>query len=209
MHNIESRSMKIYFTASTAEFKKYRNIYFDIRDYLVEQEHLLTRDWLTKAETRIDNGSLDVTDIKQIYKLCMTAIKDADLVIIEDTVSNFSTGHQITIALEQQKPTLVLWQSKKHKHFKNMFIHGIDSDYLEIKKYNESSYKGIIRTFINKYEDSKQKNRFHLVLNQVERNYLDWVQFNKGKSRTRVIRDSLLKIISEDKEYERYLAKEK
>src|SRR3990167_9431737 len=207
MHNINSLSMKIYFTCSTAEFKKYRNDYFAIRDFIVEQDHLLTRDWLAKTEARIDNGTLNVTDIKQIYKLCMAAIKDADLVIIEDTVSNFSTGHQITAAIEQQKPTLVLWQSKKHRHFKNMFIHGIESDYLEVKEYDMDNFKEIINTFISKYKDSKQKNRFHLVLNQVERNYLDWIQFNRGISRTRIIRDSLLKIIAEDKEYEKYLAR--
>ncbi|OGC52119.1 hypothetical protein A2982_01335 [candidate division WWE3 bacterium RIFCSPLOWO2_01_FULL_39_13] len=199
--------MKIYFTCSTAEFKKYRNDYFAIRDFIVEQDHLLTRDWLAKTEARIDNGTLNVTDIKQIYKLCMAAIKDADLVIIEDTVSNFSTGHQITAAIEQQKPTLVLWHGKKHRHFKNMFIHGIESDYLEVKEYDMDNFKEIINTFISKYKDSKQKNRFHLVLNQVERNYLDWIQFNRGISRTRIIRDSLLKIIAEDKEYEKYLAR--
>lgn len=199
--------MKIYFTCSTAEFKKYRDQYFAIRDLLVKQGHLLTRDWLAKTEARIDNGTLDVTDIKEIYKQCMTAIKDADLVIIEDTVSNFSTGHQITSAIEQQKPTLVLWQGKKHRHFKNMFIHGIESDYLEVKEYTAKDIEEIINTFINKYENSHQKSRFHLVLNQIERNYLDWIQFNKGKSRTRIIRNALLKVISEDKEYEKYLVK--
>ena len=197
--------MKIYFTASTAEFKKYRDYYFAIRDYLVEQDHLLTRDWLSNTESRIDHGIPDITDIKIIYKECMLAIREADLVIVEDTISNFSTGHQITAAIEQQKPTLVLWQGPKHRHFKSMFIHGINCDFLEIKEYNITNYKEIITNFCNKYEDAKLKNRFHLVLNQIEWNNLEWAQFNKGKSRTRVIRDSLLKSISEDQEYENYL----
>ena len=55
---------------------------------------------------------------------CLKITKNADLVIIEDTVSNFSTGHQITLALEMQKPTLVLWKGQKHKHFNQMFILG-------------------------------------------------------------------------------------
>src|SRR5688572_8047585 len=109
--------MKIYFTASTAKFDKYQKNYFAIRDFLVNEKHILTRDWLHKARHRIDNGLTEIFDMKQIYQDCMKAINEADIVIIEDTVSNFSTGHQITVALQRQKPTLVLWSESKHTHF--------------------------------------------------------------------------------------------
>lgn len=201
--------MKIYFTASTAEFKKYKHLYFSIRDYLVDQGHLLTRDWLPTTNKKIDTGQLTSYDVKTIYKLCVKAIREADLVIIEDTVSNFSTGHQITLALEMQKPTLVLWNQKKHKHFNMMFIHGIESDYLEVKQYTQENMHEIITTFINKYENIDQKNRFHLVLNQLERNYLDWAQFTQHKSRTKIIRDALKSEIENNVEYQNYLGEKK
>ncbi|MEP7104203.1 MAG: hypothetical protein ABI721_05865 [Candidatus Dojkabacteria bacterium] len=197
--------MKIYFTASTAEFNKYKKTYFKIRDFLVSENHILTRDWLDKTRTRIDNGMLEVFDIKEIYDACMKAIAESDIVIIEDTVSNFSTGHQITVALQRQKPTLVLWSKPKHRHFTNTFINGIDSDILEFYEYDESNIEEIIRRFTKKYENAKQKNRFHLVLSDVERRYLDWAQYNKDKSRTKIIRDSLRKYIDSDEEYKNYL----
>src|SRR3982751_725574 len=99
--------MKIYFTCSTAEFFTHRDNYFAIRDFLISKEHVLTRDWLPHTEEQLKLGSTDIRDIKQIYKACVEAIKESDLVIIEDTVSNFSTGHQITLALQMKKPTLV------------------------------------------------------------------------------------------------------
>lgn len=197
--------MKIYFTASTAEFKKYRDDYFYIRNFLVKNEHILTRDYLPETEQKILAGEKDITDIKKIYKACITAIKEADLVIIEDTVSNFSTGHQITIALQLKKPTLVLWQGQKYRTFKQMFIHGIDSDVLEIAEYTKNNLEEIIQEFITKYENISEKNRFHLVLSNPERMYLDWVQFTKGQSRTKVIRDSLRSVMNSDKEYSNYL----
>jgi len=197
--------MKVYFTSSTAELFKYRKYYYAIRDFLVDENHVLTRDWLKKTEDVIDSGNVELNNIKDIYKSCMTAIDEADVVIIEDTVSNFSTGHQITIALQKQKPVLVLWKGEKHRHFKKMFIHGIESDILEVSQYTLKNYKEIISVFINKYSNSQQRNRFHLVLNNLERNYLDWVQFNQGKSRTKIIRSGLNKIIDEDVEYRKYL----
>ncbi len=172
---------------------------------LISESHILTRDWLSDAKDRIDQGKIDRSDIKEIYQECMKALNEADLVIIEDTVSNFSTGHQITVALQRQKPTLVLRSVPKNQHFKNSFIEGIESDSLEVHKYDDSNLEDIIRTFIKKYENANQKNRFHLVLSEVERKYLDWAQFSKNKSRTKLIRDAIRKSMEEDGEFREYL----
>jgi hypothetical protein len=199
--------MKVYFTCSTAEFNKYKNTYFKIRNYLVSENHVLTRDWLPHTAERLKSKDIDVRDIKDIYKACMKAIRDADVVIIEDTVSNFSTGHQITMSLQLRKPTLVLWKGEKYRQFKQMFIHGIDSDILEIVEYRDNTLEEILHSFLKKYENANEKNRFHLVLNNAERMYLDWAQYKYGKSRTNLIRQGLRKIIEEDEEYKKYLAK--
>jgi hypothetical protein len=200
-------NMKIYFTCSTAEFVEHKDKYFAIRDFIVEENHVLTMDWLVNAQNKIDKGVIEIPDIKEIYKECINGINEADLVIIEDTVSNFSTGHQITVALQKQKPTLVLWNKPKHRHFNQTFIQGIDSDILEVKEYSMDNYKEIIHTFIKKYENASARNRFHLVLNDVERKYLDWAQFTKNKSRTKVIRDSLKEVIEGDEDYKKYLGR--
>ncbi len=197
--------MKIYFTSSTAEFLKYKKYYFAIRKHLIESGHILTRDWLPRADYRVDTNQVEITGIKEIYKECMNAIAEADLVIVEDTVSNFSTGHQITVALQRQKPTLVLWSKPKHRHFKKNFIQGVDSNYLEFYEYNLKNFKDIINKFIKKYSQANKKNRFHLIINDVERNYLDWAQFNYGESRTKLIRKALRKLINEDNNYDNYL----
>lgn len=198
--------MKIYFTASTAEFNRYRDDYFAIRNFLIKNNHLLTRDWLPQAEELIKTGRTEVRDIKEIYKACINAIKDAELVVIEDTVSNFSTGHQISTALSFRKPTLVLWQHEKSRQFKQMFIHGIESDRLQVSEYTKDDLETILQAFVQKYEGVNDTSRFHLVLNSVERAYLDWVQFTRHKSRTKVIRESLRNEMDKDEEYEKYLS---
>jgi hypothetical protein len=200
--------MKIYFTCSTAEFIKYKKNYLDIRDFLIQENHILTRDWLLAARKFITDNKTDLaTNIKKIYDDCIKAINDSEIVIVEDTVSNFSTGHQITVAIQRQKPTLVLWCKPKHKHFNQTFIQGIDSEYLQVSEYNKNNYQDIIKAFIKKYQNASKKTRFHLVVDEVERKYLDWGQFKKHKSRTKLIRESIRKAIDGDQEYQEYLRK--
>lgn len=200
--------MKIYFSCSTAELATHRDSYYAIRDYLAT-EHILTRDWLEATERHMQTGNKELPGIKTIYKLCVEAIREAELVIIEDTVSNFSTGHQITLALQMRKPTLVLWQGKKHQHFNQMFIHGIESDLLQVREYTSDTMADVLQTFINTYADSPEKNRFHLVLSGRERRYLDWAQFVQHRSRTKVIGEALKQTIEHDPEYQAYLKHKK
>jgi len=180
--------MKIYFGCSTSQFLKYQEYYLAIRDFLVEEGHILTRDWLgiyrdallnhpEKLLISSDHGP------EKVYQLATKAFYEAEVLIAEDTVSSFSNGHLMTLALQRKMPVLVLHiQGKKKTYLKKSFIQGIKSDYLEIKQYDLSTYKQIIRTFLKKYEDSFIRHRFHLVIDEVERKYLDWAQFNEKRA---------------------------
>lgn len=101
--------MKVFFTCTTLQFEKYKRYYYAIRKYIISENHILTRDWLLnikqhpKAYEENKNGS------EKIYNLTMKAVNRAECIIVEDTVSNFSTGHIITFALQRNKPVLVLY----------------------------------------------------------------------------------------------------
>lgn len=198
--------MKIFFSTTTSQFDKFKHLYYMIRGFLVKEGHILTRDWLQLIRDREEGIEIPKLNAKERYHYVVSALTNTKILIIEDTVSSFSNGHLITLALVKKIPVLVLWHEKlKKKKFKTNFIEGIESDYLEIHKYNEKNYKDIIRGFIKKYTKTGEKNRFHLVLDGIEREYLDWAQYNYKKSRTEVIRGSIRKTIDKDEEYQRYL----
>ncbi len=177
-----------------------------IRDFLVDDGHILTRDWLQKIRDRHEKITIPQPNLKERYNLVIKALTSAKVLIVEDTASGFSNGHLITLALVKRIPVLVLWHEKlKKKKFKTNFLEGMQSDYLEIQKYNEENFKEIIKAFIKKYSKIGERNRFHLVLDGIEREYLDWAQFNYKKSRTEVIRDSIKKSINTDEDYQEYL----
>lgn len=198
--------MKIWYGCTTAKYLKYREYYDSIRQYIIDQGHVLTRDWLpyfTSSDPA--NRYKDKEESKREYQQVMKAVREADVQIIEDTVSNFSTGHMISMGILWKIPTLVLWLPDKEKYFNKNFIDGIDSEYLEVSEYNLSNYQDIIRSFIYKYEHATERHHFHLVLDEVERRYLDWAQYFSNRSRTNVIRSALRRMVDDDEEYGKYL----
>jgi len=146
--------------------------------------------------------------VKKYYPEVMRALEDSEVIIVEDTVSNFSTGFIITYAIQRRKPVLVLWTEDKKKYFKQNFLEGVKNENVEIEKYTQKNLKEKIRTFLNKYDHHQGKHRFNLIIDNVERKYLDWARYNKRKSRTSIIRGAIRKSLNSDLEYKRYLAKE-
>lgn len=205
--------MKIYFGASTSQFTKYQKNYFNIRDLLVEEGHILTRDWIGiyRDDLMANPGNLLVKENdnpKRIYEITTKALYEAELLIVENTVPSFSNGHLITLGLQRKMPSLVLTlESGPKRYLKKSFIQGIDSEYFDLKTYNKDNYKEVIRSFIRKYSNSYLKHRFHLVIDEVERKYVDWAQHQYDTSRTDVIRKAIRNALENDGEYRRYLQK--
>ncbi|MBD3280413.1 hypothetical protein GF389_02725 [Candidatus Dojkabacteria bacterium] len=196
--------MKIFFGCSTSQMDTYKDLYLKIREIIIDEGHILTRDWLPLA-IRALRQKEKAYNTKSAYRDIMKAINDADLLIIDDTASGFSTGHEITLGIFRQKPTLVLWHESKKRMFERRMIHGIDSPYLVTAYYTEKNLGEIILKFIKQFSNATKKHRFHLVIDEVERNYIDWAKFSQGKSRTKVIREAIREKIETDKNYQDYL----
>ncbi len=202
--------MKIFFGASTSRFPEFKDYYTAIRDLLVEDGHVITRDWLNMYKNDFLNNPkrFDFAFEKApVYEAVLKAAMEAEMLIFEDTVSSFSNGHLMTLALQRQKPVLVMWiKGKKKTYLKTSFIHGIKSDYLQISEYSMENYRDVVRSFINKYEKHYQRHRFNLVIDEVEKKYLDWASHKYNKTRTRLIKDAIRSKLEHDDEYKSYLS---
>lgn len=197
--------MKIFFSCSTIKFAQYKQIYYEIRDFLVAEGHTLTRDWLHNLKHNprevesVNNGS------EAIYQLTLAALHRADALIVENTVESFSNGHLITIALQRRIPILVLEQTTEPRYFPKTLIHGINDDYLQIKHYQATAYRELIRLFLHQSQLLVEKHHFHLVLSGVEKAYLDWLKEHTGQTHTTTIRANLKKQIQHDRQFREYL----
>ena len=194
--------MKVFFTCSAKNINKNLENYNIIRSTIISLGHTITRDWLKKVIKLYKQGRSDTPSYK-FYKDVMGAIHTADVVIADTTIPTMALGHQITYALENNKPTLLV--SSKSKLKKNIFIEGSHSDNLIIEKYsNKQQITTIVKNFLATY-DNKNVTRFNLALTQQESDYINWASYYYKKTKTEVIQQSLDATLKEDNNYHKFL----
>lgn len=199
--------MKVHFASSTSELKKYKNNYLEICRQIKKIGHTITRDWIEEAIGFYEKGTLEI-DREDIYKKVMESVLTSDVVVIEGTVSSFSVGHQITVALTKNKPILFLEfkESDKKSYFKNSFIDGIKSPLITTAKYNLNNLREILEDFFNRNKNGLAV-KFNIVLTKEIDNYLDWASFTYKISKSEFIRKIIQKYMNEtDHRYRKYLS---
>lgn len=204
--------MKVHFACSTSELEIYNKNYIDICDIIRDLGHIITRDWINNAVKTLPaykKGKLKI-DRVDIYNKAVQSLLASNVVVIEGTVSSFSIGHQMTLALSKNKPTLVLiyndGSTSKNK-LQSSFIHGIKSPFLTVAKYsNTDDLRRILSHFLAKSTNVSVK--FNIVLSKEIDNYLDWASFFYKKNKSEVIRDIIAKRMKDDSNYEKYLSKD-
>jgi len=205
--------MKIHFACSTFELEIYGKNYVDICSLIKDAGHTIARDWIDNAVATLEDykkGKIKI-DRVEIYNKAVESILASDVVIIEGTVSSFSIGHQMTLALNKNKPTLVLIYndgSDKKNKLQNSFINGIKSPFLTIAKYSsKEDIKRILARFLN--QSTSHTVKFNIVLSKEIENYLDWASFYYKINKSEFIRDMLTKHINEnDLNYQKYIKSE-
>lgn len=191
--------MKVFFSCSTNEILKYKNEYKAIRDTVKSLKHSLTRDWLDKSIELAESGQKDVP-ISRLYSDVVSAILMSDVVIFEGTVRSTSVGHQLTYALEKNKPVLFLTQ-ETGEQLNYLFIGGARTSLLTIKSYTKNTLAHIITDYLS-HNNGDKKVRFNLVINKPQDNYVEWASYNYKMSKTEVIKQAIDKVMRLDKKYQ-------
>ena len=124
-------------------------------------------------------------------------------------VSSFSVGHQVTLGLSKNKPTLFLiaknTANKKNGKMTNSFLAGLKSPLLKIAEYDDSNLVDIINDFLNN-NGGRPVVKFNIVRPQEIESYLDWISFTNKVNRSEFIRNLILKNMREEgNKYKKYL----
>lgn len=201
--------MKVHFACSTSELKTFKDNYRKICSLIKGMGHSITRDWLEEAIKIVDGEQVDSLDREDVYNKVAASIFASDVVIVEGTIASFSVGHQVTLGLSKNKPTLFLIAkkpgTKKHTKIKNSFLAGLNSPLLKVVEYDDSNLADEISDFLNN-NGGKPVVKFNIVLTNEIENYLDWVSFSLKINRSEFIRNLILKHMrEEDKQYHKYL----
>lgn len=200
--------MKVWFGTTTRDFEKYQKNYFAIRDYLKESGCIVLFDWLEDVSTamkKYKTAEDRKRDVKDIYKKVINAIDNADICVIEYSIPNFSTSHQINYSLLKKKPTLVLQQSQNNNNFPGSYMEALESPLLKVRDYDLENFKHIIDEFIGFSKIENGPARYNIVLDKSQKYYLDWASEHTNKSRSEIIRKLIDDQIEKDNDYKKYL----
>lgn len=194
--------MNAWFGTTTSQWKDYKSYYFLIRNYLKEQNCNFPFDWLEEADEFYDTNHTK-RNVKKIFDKVLHAIEESDICVIEYTVPNFSSSHQINYALLKRKPTLVLRLKKDNPRFADSYLEAVQSSLLTVSDYSEHTYKQIITDFIEYSGFDKEQQRYNIVLGKKQKHYLDWAANYYKQSRSFIIRELIDKKSKTDKHYKK------
>lgn len=189
--------MKIYFTAAISLSDKYGDYYTKIVNKLIAMGHQVIHEHITEVSmSDIENNSSEEERIKY-YKQVNNWIKSVDLIVAELSFpSTLNVGHEVTIALEKNKPVLGLFLEGKD----SLFFQGMNSEKFLYQNYNNKSLEMVLEDAID-YCQEMSDVRFNFFISPAIGNYLDWISKEKKIPRSVYLRNLIEKNMEENEEY--------
>lgn len=136
--------MNIYFVASIAGKATYAAQYVAIVEAAKTLGHTVIEDTLNPEHPDVYN--LTPKEKVSFYKKVLRWITASDMVIAETSHSSLGVGHEISLALERNKPVIVLYTDGFAPHF----LEGRESHNLYIAKYTDDILNEVLKEGIAK-----------------------------------------------------------
>jgi len=188
--------MKAYFTASLRGIDKYYGNYVRIVKAL-EELGLEVFEQTTKVTKNYVHKEISNEEKVRYYKQVLRWITQVDVVVVEASYSSLSIGHEISLALERDKPVVVLYCEGDAPHF----LIGIKSDKLLIQKYSLGDLKRVLKSAIE-YASARHDTRFNFFIPRRLVVYLDWVSKKRRIPRAVYLRQLIRREMQMNKDYQ-------
>lgn len=181
--------MKIFFTAAYRAKQDYQKTFNHIVDTLQELKAEVISLEVQKYQDILDEEIIEnLSDDEIHYLYLQKGIDRATAVVIEASTHGFQLGHEATLALNLNKPVLVLSDNKDYSN--NIKHHKF---YAHVYKSNEE-IKDLLQNFIKEVKSKHTMQRFNTMISPQQRNYLEWKSRMKNTNASEIVR----KLINED-----------
>jgi len=186
--------MKIYLTAPLNEGKTFDKKYRLIDKTLQGFGHKVLSGRTIKRNLRkkYKNRKEAVKIYRQLYR----SLKSAEIAIVEVSYPSLSVGHEISLALELNKPVIALHLKNKHYHL----LSAIPDEKLQTVRYDSKNLEKQLNKTI-KIALEKVDVRFNFFITPQLLSYLDWVSGKKRIPRSVFIRSLIENDMRRNKEY--------
>lgn len=189
--------MKIYFTASLRGKSNYESNYNLIVSELTKVGARVYCEHIMESNAK-EVGSQSSDQAKNVYKKLIKEIKRSDVFVAEVSTQSLSVGHEITEAINMNKPVILLYTGGINNRPGLLF--GADYQKLQIIEYTVDNLSEKVVSFI---EEAKKNTdvRFNFFVSPKILAYLDWVAKTKKLPRAVFLRELIEKEMRKDKEF--------
>lgn len=180
--------MVIHFIGSVANFEENLPYYNKIIEVIHDKGGVLARDWISIVKAAGGGEAYREKDIDwaDVHNENVSALKRADIVIIEGTAHSFQQGFFTSQALQRKKPTLVLFRGED---VTKRPIGGFKDKLLVTKSYNTmEELEDITKKFIRSNTISTKDLRFNFFIDRSIYNYLREISYETGQNKSEIIR---------------------
>lgn len=171
--------MKIYFSAAIIYQNERKSIYERIKNLIKKDKcELLTY----KDQPINDIRKQTIKEFSTHYKSVIKWINSADMIIIEASFpSTIHIGHEISLALEKNKPVIVLYE----ENCEPFFLQGVQDDNLFLAEYTKKNLEIVIKENIKLAKKTKhvrfnimiEPNLFNFIKNESKKNKLSKAEY--------------------------------
>lgn len=190
--------MKIYFSAALAQQDDYGQYYEQIVAYLEAHGHRVFQD--TTTTPLADAIDKDTQERMYYYRTVVRWISMADIVVVEVSFpSTLHIGHEISLALERQKPVIALYHQGKEPSF---FL-GLSNKKLFWGEYAAATLTDVLDEGLEVVTEQTET-RFNLFLTPQQQSHLSRAAKHSKMARSVYLR----KLIDDDsKEWDKHRQK--
>lgn len=189
--------MKVFFSGSPrgkdVNTELFQKIYKEIESLGYENldNEIVT---LSRAEY---NDLKDMSRDEQMkrYNKKVENIKKADICIFDTSSHSLSTGFLVNVALDQQKPTIVLYYDDLVPYF----LSGIDNEKLVIHSYNEKNIRKVLSNLLEQARERRDK-RFNFFISPKLLEFLESASNSEGITKSKYIRNLIVEHMRDHKD---------
>lgn len=187
--------MKIYFTASLRGKKEFGDYYIQIVKCLEQLGNKVFSDHVLSIDS-VEVEAQEEADLQRAYGRLLKEIKQADIFVAEVSTQSLSVGHEITEAMNLNKPVVLLHVAGKRP----TMLFGSGYEKLQVVEYAANNLNSLVGESVEeakKYADV----RFNFFVSPRILSYLDWVAKTRMIPRSVFLRDLIEREMKKDKEF--------
>lgn len=182
--------MNVHFIGSKGNIKQEIEYYRRIVKHIKGLGHSFVRDWVEETYNQVSTGpaediELGSFDWSKVDTDDSAAISRADLIIVEATKKSFFVGYRMAQAVQQKKPTLILYRENSFPGAAHL---SKNSDFMYAAEYNDSNLEKVIDKFVEENTISVKDMRFNFFIDRSIYNYLRWASQKTGKTKAEILR---------------------